>query len=300
MAEEEDPENYGDEKLLALAIADIKAKRGAFYEAGEPFTLSKEDFERQWQAVDGWYTLSSRKGCKTYYNCRLNQTRNLSIALKKPGDYVNPSGRELSFQKHYQCNSSLTVEQLPNNEVKIQVVRGHSDHTMSDSDTHKKSTVVVKKVQDFGREGFPAALIKSTLVDKARSPEEAEATGMSKVTTKDVNNWIRGLAPSDSREFGVTNKNQALTEILLHMDVADARAYLTNQGYKHDLIRCPPGPDGKVRWVLVFADNQQLLDLENMDMLSSLMGLPVSTNGLLPCHPSWCKVLLVSGSLLHT
>ena len=59
-------------------------------------------------------------------------------------------------------------------------------------------------------------------------------------------------------------KNQALTEILLHTDIADARArtYLTNQGYKHDLIRCPPGPDGKDRWVLVFADNQQLLDLE--------------------------------------
>jgi len=99
-------------------------------------------------------------------------------------------------------------------------------------------------------------------VDKARSPEEAEATGMSKVITKDVNNWIRGLGPQDSREFGVTNKNQALTEILLHMDIADARAYLTQQGYKHELIRCPLGKDGKQRWVLVFADDQQLLDLE--------------------------------------
>ena len=48
MAEQENPENFSDEKLLALAIADIKAQRGAFYEAGEPFIQSKEDFERQW------------------------------------------------------------------------------------------------------------------------------------------------------------------------------------------------------------------------------------------------------------
>ena len=148
MAEQENPD-YSDEKLLALAIADIKAKRGAFYESGEPFTLPKEEFERQWMGVDGWYTFASRRGAKSYYNCRLNQTRNNAIANKKPDDYVNPVGRELSFQKHYCCDSSLTVQVLPNNEVKIHVVRGHSDHTMSDSDTHKKSNAVVRKVQDI-------------------------------------------------------------------------------------------------------------------------------------------------------
>ena len=110
MAEQENPENYSDEKLLALAIADIKAKRSAFYESGEPFTLPKEEFERQWMGADGWYTFANRRGTKSYYNCRLNQTRNYAIANKKPDDYVNPSGRELSFQKHYCCNSSLTEE----------------------------------------------------------------------------------------------------------------------------------------------------------------------------------------------
>ena len=43
---------------------------------------------------------------------------------------------------------------------------------MADSDTHKKSSAVVKKVQEYGRLGFQAGVIKSTLVDKARSPEE--------------------------------------------------------------------------------------------------------------------------------
>ena len=91
MAEQENPENYSDEKLLALAIADIKAKRSAFYESGEPFTLPKEEFERQWMGVDGWYTYANRRGTKSYYNCRLNQTRNYAIANKKPDDYVNPT-----------------------------------------------------------------------------------------------------------------------------------------------------------------------------------------------------------------
>ena len=116
----------------------------------------------------------------------------------------------------------ITIEHLSDGQYSIQVVRGHSEHTKSDSDTHRKSSAVQLKVQEYGRFGFLPATIKATLVDKAISKEEAEATGMSKVTGKDVNNWLRGITPGNSKDYGATNKNQALSELLLHMDVSDA------------------------------------------------------------------------------
>ena len=202
-------ERFSEEKLMALAVAEIKVKRSAFYDEGDPFILSEAEFHAQWEAVDNWYTRhGGDKSQKAYWNCRLNQSRNSKHAKKKPDGYVNPSGRELTFQKHYDCAASLTVERLPDNQFKVQVKRGHSGHSMADSDTHKKSTAVINKIQEYGRLGFKPAIIKSTLVDKARSPEEAEATGMSKVTTKDVCNWLRGVSPGDSKdsEYNVANK----------------------------------------------------------------------------------------------
>ena len=87
---------------------------------------------------------------------------------------------------------------------------------------------------------------------------------MDKVTGKDVNNWLRGITPGNSKDYGATNKTQALTEILLLMDVSDARTVLTNKDYKHDLIKCAIGKDGKQRWVLVFANQEQLKDLQKL------------------------------------
>ena len=49
--------------------------------------------------------------------------------------------------------ASLTVEQLPDNQYKVQVKRGHSGHSMADSDTHKKSTAVTNKIQEYCRLG---------------------------------------------------------------------------------------------------------------------------------------------------
>ena len=188
-------DEFSDEKLLAKAITEIVRNRALYWEEGQPFTMSKEEVQLQWSAVDNWYTMAHQRpmgevGRKFYWNCRLNQERNQKRADRKPEGYANPSGRELSFQKHYECNASVSILRLPDDKYTIQVVRGHSNHSMDDSDTHKKSSDVVTTVKEYGRLGFPAALIKATLVDKARSPEEAHATGMNKVTTKDVNNWI--------------------------------------------------------------------------------------------------------------
>ena len=36
--------------------------------------------------------------------------------------------------------------------------QGHSEHSMADSDTHRKSSAVVKKVQEYGRLGFQAGI----------------------------------------------------------------------------------------------------------------------------------------------
>ena len=96
---------FSEEKLMALAVAEINAKRSAFCCAGEAFILSAAEFHEQWEAVDNWYTRSNQKGLrdqtkKVYWNCRLNQTRNFKKADKKPEGHVNPSGRELTFQKH--------------------------------------------------------------------------------------------------------------------------------------------------------------------------------------------------------
>ena len=153
-------EKFSEEKLMALAVAEIKAKRSAFYHAGEAFILSAAEFTEQWEAVDNFYTHKSHtsKSQKVYYNCRLNQTRNHKMADKKPEGYVNPSGRELTSQKHYNCQASLTVERLPDDQYKIHCVRGHSEHSMADSDTHRKSSAVVKKVQEYGRLGFQAGI----------------------------------------------------------------------------------------------------------------------------------------------
>ena len=78
---------------MALAVAEIKAKRSAFYHAGEAFILSAAEFTEQWEAVDNFYTHNchTAKCQKVYYNCRLNQTRIHKIADKKPEGYVNPS-----------------------------------------------------------------------------------------------------------------------------------------------------------------------------------------------------------------
>ena len=132
---------------------------------------------------------------------------------------------------------------------------------MDDSDTYKKSTAVREQVQQYGRDGFQPGIIKAVLVDKARSHEESQATGMNKVTTKDVCNWLRTVKPDASTDFGCTQSKAPLTELMLHMDVADARLFLTNTGYKQEFIRCPIGKDGKSRWVLVFVNKEQLENL---------------------------------------
>ena len=145
---------FSEEKLMALAVAEIKSKRSAFWDEGDPFILSEAEFHAQWESVDNWYTQhGGLKSQKVYWNCRLNQSRNSKHAKKKPDGYVNPSGRELTFQKHYDCAASLTVERLPDNQFKVQVKRGHSGHSMADSDTHKKSTAVTNKIQEYCRLG---------------------------------------------------------------------------------------------------------------------------------------------------
>ena len=103
------------EKLLAEAIAKIHAQRSAFYDAGDAFILSEAEFTSQWSSVDNWYTFASthyiKEGSKKKsWNCRLNQKRNNNIADKKPEGHVNPSGRELTSQKHYNCSAMITIE----------------------------------------------------------------------------------------------------------------------------------------------------------------------------------------------
>ena len=163
MAQED---QFSEAKLLAKAIEDIVSTRAKFWEAGQAFILSKHAFLAQWETVDNWYTASNTKKVnhftRQYFNCRLNQDKNLKLADKKPEGYVNPSGRELSFQKHYECSASVSVRELPDGRRSIQVQRGHCGHTMDDSDTHKKSASVQQTVQEllpysanqhFGRQG---------------------------------------------------------------------------------------------------------------------------------------------------
>ena len=118
-----------------------------------------------------------------------------------------------------------------------------------------------EQVQQYGRDGFQPGIIKAVRVDKARSHEESQATGMNKVTTKDVCNWLRTVKPDASTDFGCTQSKAPLIELMLHMEVADARLFLTNTGYKQEFIRCPIGKDGKSRWVLVFVNKEQLENL---------------------------------------
>ena len=41
-------EKSSEEKLMALAVAEINAKRSAFYDAGEAFILSAAEFTEHW------------------------------------------------------------------------------------------------------------------------------------------------------------------------------------------------------------------------------------------------------------
>ena len=82
---------------------------------------------------------------------------------------------------------------------------------------------------------------------------------MSKVSIGDICNWIRRVKPSNNaQDYGVTNRNTVLSELLLMQDVADARHFLTKEGYQHAFIQLPPYENGVFRWVLVFATNEQL------------------------------------------
>ena len=74
-----------EEKLIALAVAEINAKRSAFYCAGEAFILSAAKFHEQWaRLLTTGDTHTNHKGQKkVYWNCRLHQTRNFKKADKK-------------------------------------------------------------------------------------------------------------------------------------------------------------------------------------------------------------------------
>ena len=263
-----------EEKFLAAKAQAIVELRKKFFEAGNPFVLPRQEFDNNWKFADNIWCLKHSPEHRNHgtvhfsYRCPLNQARNKKIQESKPAGYMNPSGRNLTVQKDIECTAHLCVD-MNDSEVKIHVKIGHN-HGLCDSDCYKKSSHLKNTVQEFGRQGFKAGTIKSVLVDKARSKEEAQATGMDKVTTKDVCNWLRGVTPDSSTDFGCTSSKQHLTEMMLHMDMADARLFLTNNGYKHQLKRCAVSKDGKTRWVLIFATEEQLEALAKLWLCLSI------------------------------
>jgi hypothetical protein len=56
---------FSEEKLMALAVAEIKSKRSAFWDEGDPFILSEAEFHAQWESVDNWYTDTQHGGLKS-------------------------------------------------------------------------------------------------------------------------------------------------------------------------------------------------------------------------------------------
>ena len=77
MVEEDE---FCEEKLIVRVIAEIVSTRAQYWEQGLPFTLSKAEFQLQWESVDNWYTSANVKslgevGKRYYWNYRLNQER---------------------------------------------------------------------------------------------------------------------------------------------------------------------------------------------------------------------------------
>ena len=66
---------------------------------------------------------------------------------------------------------------------------------MTVTHTRTESSAVIGQVQQYGRDGFSAGIIKGVLVDKARSKEEAQATGIEQGPSG-LQSWFLGPTPS--------------------------------------------------------------------------------------------------------